>query len=237
MSSFSENKVKGLLKKSSKEFVEYNSHHLARIYPKGTRFDSSNYDPVPSWNCGAHMVALNHQTGTEPLWINHGKFQDNGNCGYILKPEYLRKADPNYAPSMPRKPAKTLFLSVVGAWQLPKHAGISKEESTKGSVINPYVVVKVNGVPADEFSGKTGTAKNNGFNPSFKKEFKIPLTVPELAHITFVVMNDVVGRDDFIAQYSMQISNIRSGIHMVPLKDAHCLVYEKAALLISAKFV
>lgn len=29
-----------------------------RIYPKGTRFDSSNYDPVPFWNVGAQFVAL-----------------------------------------------------------------------------------------------------------------------------------------------------------------------------------
>ena len=58
MCSFSENKVKSLLKKNPKDFIDYNSHHIARIYPKGTRFDSSNYDPVPSWNVGAHMVAL-----------------------------------------------------------------------------------------------------------------------------------------------------------------------------------
>ena len=34
---------------------------LVRTYPKGTRFDSSNYDPVPMWNCGIQMVALNWQ--------------------------------------------------------------------------------------------------------------------------------------------------------------------------------
>lgn len=35
---------------------------LTRVYPKGQRIDSSNYDPVPMWNCGCHMVALNYQT-------------------------------------------------------------------------------------------------------------------------------------------------------------------------------
>jgi len=236
MSSFSENKVKGLLKKVPKEFIDFNSHHIARIYPKGTRFDSSNYDPVASWNCGAHMVALNHQTGTEPLWYNHGKYQDNGGCGFILKPEFLRKPDPDYYPAAPRKLAKTLMLTVVGAFQLPKKAGIAKEESTKGSVTNPYVIVKINGVPKDDFSSKTGTVKNNGFNPQWKKEFKIPLTIPELAHILFVVKNDVIGSDEFIGQFSMQVSNIRPGIHVVPLKDAHCLVYEKAALIVAARW-
>ena len=33
-----------------------------RTYPKGTRFDSSNYDPTLLWGCGVQMVALNFQT-------------------------------------------------------------------------------------------------------------------------------------------------------------------------------
>ena len=40
---------------------------LVRVYPKGARFDSSNYNPVPLWNQGIHMVALNYQhPGTCP---------------------------------------------------------------------------------------------------------------------------------------------------------------------------
>lgn len=32
-----------------------------RIYPKGTRVTSSNYNPLPGWMHGAQMVALNMQ--------------------------------------------------------------------------------------------------------------------------------------------------------------------------------
>lgn len=35
---------------------------LSRVYPKGQRIDSSNYNPVPFWNVGCQMVALNYQT-------------------------------------------------------------------------------------------------------------------------------------------------------------------------------
>lgn len=35
---------------------------LSRIYPKGTRVDSSNYMPQLFWNAGCQMVALNFQT-------------------------------------------------------------------------------------------------------------------------------------------------------------------------------
>ena len=35
---------------------------FVRTYPAGTRIDSSNYDPIPLWNHGIQMVALNVQT-------------------------------------------------------------------------------------------------------------------------------------------------------------------------------
>ncbi len=63
----------------------YNKLQLSRIYPKGTRVDSSNYMPQVFWNAGCQLVALNFQTiGTfiiiiiisssssacsEPCWI------------------------------------------------------------------------------------------------------------------------------------------------------------------------
>lgn len=43
-------------------FSRYNKRQMSRIYPKGTRVDSSNYNPQPFWNVGCQMVALNYQT-------------------------------------------------------------------------------------------------------------------------------------------------------------------------------
>uniref|UniRef100_A0A673TKA6 Phosphoinositide phospholipase C n=1 Tax=Suricata suricatta TaxID=37032 RepID=A0A673TKA6_SURSU len=62
MSSFVETKGLEQLTKSPVEFVEYNKMQLSRIYPKGTRVDSSNYMPQLFWNAGCQMVALNFQT-------------------------------------------------------------------------------------------------------------------------------------------------------------------------------
>lgn len=73
---------------------------------QGTRVDSSNYDPIDAWNLGCQMVALvrrltpplphlslpscqNHQTSSEPMWINTAKFDDNGGCGIVLKPPIM----------------------------------------------------------------------------------------------------------------------------------------------------
>lgn len=45
MSSFDERQATTLLKERPIEFVNYNKHQLSRIYPAGTRFDSSNFMP------------------------------------------------------------------------------------------------------------------------------------------------------------------------------------------------
>lgn len=52
MSSFDEKQATTLLKERPIEFVNYNKHQLSRVYPAGTRFDSSNFMPQV---CFSHM--------------------------------------------------------------------------------------------------------------------------------------------------------------------------------------
>lgn len=39
----------------------FTQKNILRIYPKGTRFNSSNYKPLVGWMHGAQMVAFNMQ--------------------------------------------------------------------------------------------------------------------------------------------------------------------------------
>lgn len=55
MSSFGENSAKKLAGGNAAKYVEYNKRQISRIYPAGTRVDSSNYDPVPMWNAGCQI--------------------------------------------------------------------------------------------------------------------------------------------------------------------------------------
>lgn len=50
MSSFDEKQATTLLKERPIEFVNYNKHQLSRVYPAGTRFDSSNFMPQVSFS-------------------------------------------------------------------------------------------------------------------------------------------------------------------------------------------
>uniref|UniRef100_H3AZ25 1-phosphatidylinositol 4,5-bisphosphate phosphodiesterase n=1 Tax=Latimeria chalumnae TaxID=7897 RepID=H3AZ25_LATCH len=98
MSSFVETKGLEQLTKSPMDFLAYNKKQLSRIYPKGTRVDSSNYMPQVFWNVGCQMVALNFQTLDLPMQLNMGVFDYNGRSGYILKPEFMRRMDKQFDP-------------------------------------------------------------------------------------------------------------------------------------------
>src|SRR6218665_59252 len=49
-------------KERCENLMRLNQRHLIRVYPKGQRIDSSNYDPIPMWNSGCQLVSLNYQT-------------------------------------------------------------------------------------------------------------------------------------------------------------------------------
>ena len=51
-----------------------------------------NFNPFLAWSLGASCVALNWQRWDKAMWVNEGKFLDNGGCGYVLKPDWMRDA-------------------------------------------------------------------------------------------------------------------------------------------------
>ena len=64
MFSLSENTANNYLKRheGAMDFIKHNREHLVRIYPSGTRLNSTNYQPYRYWASGAQLVAINWQT-------------------------------------------------------------------------------------------------------------------------------------------------------------------------------
>ena len=52
ISSVSENKLEKILKNNELEIINFHKKFFTRIYPKGNRFDSSNYDPYSGFLSG-----------------------------------------------------------------------------------------------------------------------------------------------------------------------------------------
>jgi hypothetical protein len=74
MSSFPEKTIFKIAKKHPKEMILYNQKFFSRIYPDGTRFASTNFDPYFVWAMGCQMAALNYQTFGGPMWLNEALF-------------------------------------------------------------------------------------------------------------------------------------------------------------------
>jgi len=227
ISSFSELKVKKLIKTDPKSLIEYNAFQTTRTYPKGTRFDSSNYSPVNAWLTGCQVVALNYQTKDIPMRLNLGKFLDNGNSGYVLKPAPLRVFDKPHD-----IPKKTLKVRLIGGWQLPKESG-----TPKGEVIDPYVRIKMFGVDEDLKHYRSKVVPNNGFNPMWNETIVFNLSRPDLAQILFDVYDqDKLSKDDFIGWASIPISSLQEGYRSVHLFNPKAEFIPEANLLVHISF-
>lgn len=226
MSSFGEKKAIQLCSKKAGQaanFVQYNIRNVARIYPRGTRVDSSNYDPQIMWNCGCQTVAMNYQTPDRPMWINHGKFRPNGRCGYVLKPALLLDSTKMFDPfSSASWEASVPFVTI-------KMKIISGRHIVKGGkgVASPFVSVEVSGVDSDASgnSKKTKSLQNNGFRPKWDEEIKLEVSMSELALVTFTVSDeDQFGDANAIGQAVFPIGTkeaplIRSGYRSIQLKN------------------
>jgi len=197
MSSFAESKTLKLAVTQRPAFVDYNRLQLSRVYPSGARVDSSNLDPIVAWNAGCQLVALNFQTADKPVWTNIGKFRENGNCGYVLKPMYM--LDARYRPA-----SCNLTLRIMSGQRLPK-----PDNQTRGDIVDPYVSVELLGLPEDTVTGKTQTIQDNGFNPVFGETFTCNVSDVEVAILRLLVFDQDVGRDDFLGAAIIPVSCIR----------------------------
>lgn len=60
--SLSESTANKILKQGMQDLIKHNRTHVVRIYPKGLRMNSTNYEPHRYWSAGAQLVAINWQT-------------------------------------------------------------------------------------------------------------------------------------------------------------------------------
>ncbi|XP_029696556.1 1-phosphatidylinositol 4,5-bisphosphate phosphodiesterase beta-3 isoform X2 [Takifugu rubripes] len=211
MSSFVETKGMDILKGSPIEFVEYNKNQLSRIYPKGTRVDSSNYMPQLFWNVGCQMVALNFQTLDLPMQLNMGVFEYNGGSGYLLKPEFMRRTDKHFDPFTENIVdgivANTVKIKVIsGQFLMDKKVGV-------------YVEVDIFGLPADtKRKYRTKTSNGNSLDPVWDDEMFVfnKVVLPTMASLRIAVFEE---NGKFIGHRILPVSAIRPGFHYINLKN------------------
>ncbi|KAK4351594.1 hypothetical protein RND71_030907 [Anisodus tanguticus] len=236
--SLSEQALEKAAESHGTEIVRFTQRNILRVYPKGTRFNSSNYKPLIGWMHGAQMVAFNMQGYGRALWLMHGMFRSNGGCGYVKKPDFLLNVGPHFEVFNPKAKLpvkKTLKVKVYlgDGW----HLDFKQTHFDLYSPPDFYTRVGIAGVPADEIMKKTKTREDN-WTPVWDEEFTFPLTVPELALLRIEVHEyDMSEKDDFAGQTCIPVSELKPGIHAVPLCDRKGEKYNSARLLMRFEFV
>ncbi|XP_042301039.1 1-phosphatidylinositol 4,5-bisphosphate phosphodiesterase beta-4 isoform X10 [Sceloporus undulatus] len=212
MSSFNESVGLGYLKTHAIEFVNYNKRQMSRIYPKGGRVDSSNYMPQIFWNAGCQMVSLNYQTPDLAMQLNQGKFEYNGSCGFLLKPDFMRRPDRTFDPF-----SETPVDGVIAA---TCSVQVISGQFLSDKKIGTYVEVDMYGLPTDtirkEF--RTRMVMNNGLNPVYNEESFVfrKVILPDLAVLRIAVYDD---NNRLIGQRILPLDGLQAGYRHISLRN------------------
>ncbi|XP_058806917.1 1-phosphatidylinositol 4,5-bisphosphate phosphodiesterase-like [Phymastichus coffea] len=211
MSSFSETAALNHLKTSAIEFVNYNKRQMSRIYPKGTRVDSSNYMPQVFWNAGCQMVALNFQTPDLPMQLNQGKFEYNNGTGYLLKPDFMRRADKTFDP---------FSEGVDGVITATCKVRVIAGQFLSDKKVGTYVEVDMYGLPADTIKKefRTRMVPGNGLNPVYNEDPFVfrKVVLPDLAVLRFGVYEE---SGKLLGQRILPLDGLQVGFRHVSLKN------------------
>ncbi|KAI4537918.1 hypothetical protein MG293_011321 [Ovis ammon polii] len=190
----------------------YNKRQMSRIYPKGGRVDSSNYMPQIFWNAGCQMVSLNYQTPDLAMQLNQGKFEYNGSCGYLLKPDFMRRPDRTFDPF-----SETPVDGVIAA---TCSVQVISGQFLSDKKIGTYVEVDMYGLPTDtirkEF--RTRMVMNNGLNPVYNEESFVfrKVILPDLAVLRIAVYDD---NNKLIGQRILPLDGLQAGYRHISLRN------------------
>ncbi|XP_042209037.1 1-phosphatidylinositol 4,5-bisphosphate phosphodiesterase delta-4-like isoform X3 [Homarus americanus] len=223
--SIGETKAKGLFESSPDDFIKFTERNVTKIYPLGTRADSSNLKPYPFWSVGCQIVALNMQTEDKANFYNDAVFSTNGKCGYVLKPDILLKKEPYSPTELSDRYTKIVRVTVLSGQHLPNSV-------KKGDIVDPYVQVKVRGHPLDKQKQRSKVVKNNGFNPVWNETLELSIKVPQVSLVYFSLRDESLARDPVLGLCCIPFRSISTGYRFVHFTEMGGKSLAPAALFV-----
>lgn len=154
------------------------------------------------------------------MQLNQAKFRLNGNCGYVLKPEYMLEERSALTNNWMNETLSVTLCVIAG-----RHVG----RPGRNGISNPFVTVEVYGGEYDSgLKLNTCTIRkvlicfltnlfklihsiylaDNGFNPVWNETSEFEVMNPAVAFIRFVVNDeDMFGDSNFIGQGTYPVSS------------------------------
>uniref|UniRef100_A0A0N5BH47 Phosphoinositide phospholipase C n=1 Tax=Strongyloides papillosus TaxID=174720 RepID=A0A0N5BH47_STREA len=232
VTSLNETVARKLCRKHPLKSTAYTKDHIVRTYPGGMRIDSSNFNPIQYWNHGLQMVALNFQTPDNFMALNSAMFEQNGNCGYKLKPKALwdvthplyRKYNPLSKEHANQSALLVNFTVISG-----QHVGGSYNN------LHTYVEVEIIGIPQDCYKDKTKVVRSNSVNPVWNHVMNFRVSFVDLAFIRLSVC-DSSNNGRVICQRVVPLKCLRPGYRHLPMRTQANKPIEQAHLFILTKY-
>ncbi|PVD29972.1 hypothetical protein C0Q70_09233 [Pomacea canaliculata] len=202
---------------------------MMRTYPAGMRIDSSNFNPVIFWAFGIQMVALNYQTEDTAIALNTAMFEQNGRCGYVLKPSVMwDKSHVMYNHFNPwDKEFEGLHATIFTL-----HV-ISGQYVCNSYTANVQVEVEVIGIPVDCAKQKTKVVPKNALNPIWNDIFTFQIMFADMAFLRFMVIDTNTGH--MVSQRVVSFHSLRPGYRHLRLRSPSNQPCELATLFIYSK--
>ena len=196
--SVSERTAERIVRDQRADWIKHNYTHITRIYPRGFRLGSSNYNPTSLWAVGCQLVALNWQTVDEGMVLNHAMFRDTP--GYVLKPPALRE-------KVVEKPARyRMRVSIISAQRIPPSSDVFVEATLTDEADTTFPVKR------------TASIKGPALNPIWNEQVVFEHTTTEsMLALTFLHLR--IKNRGLVAQWVKSISAAPRGYHHLPLYD------------------
>lgn len=234
--SLNENASKKLCRKQPLQVIAHTETQLIRAYPAGMRIDSSNFNPLIFWAFGVQMVALNYQTEDAALHLNSAMFEQNGRCGYVLKPNVMW--DRNHVMYRRFNPLEKEF---DGLHSVRLHLTIISGQFLAPSACqaSPQVEVEVSGIPVDCAKLKTRIMSRNALNPIWNETLTFTIQFRDLAFVRFTVIDCSSGSSGSghpLAQRVIPFKGLRQGYRHVRLRSITNQPLPVTTLFMHARF-
>ncbi|EDV19641.1 uncharacterized protein TRIADDRAFT_61893 [Trichoplax adhaerens] len=160
-----------------------------------------------------------------PMQLNNGKFEFNGRCGFLLKPDFMRKKDRNFDPFA----ESTVDGIVAGKLSIKILSGQLLTEKRIGT----YIEVEMYGLPVDTVRKRyrTKLVPNNGINPFYDEEpfvFK-KIVLPQLALLK-IGIHEESGK--LIGQRVLPVEVLRAGYRQIQLRSESNMLVNAATIFV-----
>lgn len=179
------------------------------------------------------MVALNIQTEDPTGHVNAAMFEQNGRCGYVLKPAVMW--DRNHVMYRRFNPLEKEF---DGLHTVHLHLTVISGQflSPANYQISPLVEIEITGIPIDCSKQKTRVISRNALNPIWNETIDFIIQFRDLSFIRFNVWDTgSSGGGHVIAQRVIPFKALRMGYRHIRLRNTRSQPLPVSTLFIHAR--